>query len=169
MRLDLGGIAKGFADDEAQKVLKSHGITRALVEMGGDIVVSGPPPDTNGWTIRVQNAGDEKGPADMKFANCAISSSGDTEQYVVIAGKRYSHVVDPYTGWALTSRVQATVIARDGLTSDPVSTAITLLDPNGRERLLKAFPGTKIYVRRLRDQESSQYSRLTVMPGIGTG
>ena len=146
MRLDLGGIAKGYADDEAQRVLKQHGITRALVEMGGDIVVSGAPPGKKGWDIAVPNAGG----ADMTFANQAISTSGDTEQFVIIGGTRYSHVVDPRTGMALTSRVQATVVARDGLTADPLSTAMTLLDKSGRGRLLKSYAGAKAYVRVLR-------------------
>src|SRR5205814_9160621 len=84
MKLDLGGIAKGYAGDEAQRVLKQQGITRALVEMGGDIVVSGPPPGAEGWTIRAPNAGSNQGPADLRLANCAISTSGDTEQFVVI-------------------------------------------------------------------------------------
>jgi FAD:protein FMN transferase len=147
MKLDLGGIAKGYADDEAQRVLKQNGITRALVEMGGDIVVSGSPPGRDGWTIRVPNAGDKKGPADLRFANRAVSTSGDTEQFAVIGGQRYSHVVDPRTGKALTNRVQVTVIARDGLTSDPLSTALTVVGEKDRKRLLRAYPGTKAYVR----------------------
>src|SRR5579862_5301967 len=124
MRLDLGGIAKGYADDEVQKVLKQHGIKRALVEMGGDIVVSDPPPGSKGWEILVPNAGIDHAPDKLYFANQAISTSGDTEQFVVIGGVRYSHVVDPHTGQALTSRVQVTVIAPDGLTSDPLCKAI---------------------------------------------
>ena len=147
MRLDLGAIAKGYADDEGQIALRKHGITSALIEMGGDIVVSAAPPGTKGWTIRVPNAGDDKGPADMQFANCAISSSGDTEQFVVIGGVTYSHVVNPKTGQALTQRVEATVIASDGLTSDSVSTAVTLVNKAGRARLSKAYPGIKQYVR----------------------
>jgi FAD:protein FMN transferase len=149
MKLDLGGVAKGYADDEAQRVLKQHGITRALVEMGGDIVVSGAPPDKDGWTIRVPNAGVDKGPVDLKFTNCAVSTSGDTEQFAVIGGRRYSHVVDPRTGRALTNRVQVTVIAPDGLTSDPLSTTLSILGQNGRGKLLRAYPGTKAYVRAL--------------------
>lgn len=144
MKLDLGGIAKGYADDEAQKVLKHRGIDRALVEMGGDIVVSGPPPNTKGWDVRTPNAG-----KDLHFSNCAISSSGDTEQFVVIGGVRYSHVIDPRTGWALTNRVQATVVARDGLTSDPLSKCPCLLGEEEWRRMLRAYPGTKAYVRRL--------------------
>jgi len=156
MRLDLGGIAKGYADDEAQKVLKAHGISRALVEMGGDIVVSDPPPGEKGWFVRVPNAmtgrpGAPEQPVDMALANCAISSSGDTEQFVVIGGKRYSHIVDPRTGWALTSRVQVSVIAKDGFTSDPLTKAVTMLDTSARARFLTAYRGVKTYVRTMVD------------------
>ena len=147
MKLDLGGIGKGFAGDEAQRVLKDHGITRALVEMGGDLVVSDPPPGTEGWTVRVANAGDDHGPVDMHFANRGISTSGDTEQFVVIGGKRYSHIVDPRTGEALTNRVQVTLIAPNGLTSDPLTKTVCVLGEDERNRLLKAYPEVKAYVR----------------------
>jgi thiamine biosynthesis lipoprotein len=153
MQLDLGAIGKGYADDEAQTVLKKYGITRALVEMGGDIVVTDPPPGQVGWTIRVPNAGGHDRPKDMRFANCAISSSGDTEEFVIIGGLRFSHVVDPHTGQALTNRVQATIIGREGLTTDPLGTALTLLGPRDRARLLKHYPGTKAYVRSLAPTE----------------
>lgn len=146
MQLDLGGIAKGYADDEAQRVLKQHGVTRALVEMGGDIVVSDPPPGKEGWTIRVPNAGDDKGTADLPFANCAISTSGDTIQFAIIDGRRYSHIVDPRTGQALTNRVQVTLIAKDGLTSDPLTKTL-IIYPERREKLLAAYPGTQAFVK----------------------
>jgi len=149
MKLDLGAIGKGYADDEAQAVFRKFGITHALVEMGGDIVVSGPPPGVSGWAIEVPNAGKSKKTPEMRFTNCAVSTSGDTEEFVVIGGTRYSHVIDPHTGQALTKRVQATVIAKDGLTSDPLSTAMTLLDEPGRSRLLKLYPGTKCFVMTL--------------------
>jgi thiamine biosynthesis lipoprotein len=87
MKLDLGAIGKGYADDEAQKVLRKFGITRALVEMGGDIVVSDPPPGAKGWTIEVPNAEDDAKIPKMNFANCAVSTSGDTEEFVIIAGE----------------------------------------------------------------------------------
>jgi thiamine biosynthesis lipoprotein len=147
MKLDLGGIAKGYAADEAQRVLKQHGITRALVQMGGDIVVSGPPPGTDGWTIRVPNASNDREPADLRFADRAISTSGDTEQFAMIGGRRYSHVVDPRTGVALTNRVQVTLTAPDGLTSDPLSTALCVLGGEHGGNLIHAYPGTKAYVR----------------------
>lgn len=152
MRLDFGGIAKGYADDEAQAVLRKFGIKHALVEMGGDIVVTDAPPGTPGWTIRVPNAGDDHGPADVTFANRAISTSGDTEQFVVIGGKRYSHVVDPRTGWALTSRAQATVVSDLGLYSDPLSKCMTILDHEARVKLLKSYKNTTSYIRVAKDE-----------------
>ena len=150
MKLDLGGIAKGYACDQAQVVLKNHGIQRALVEMGGDIVVSGPPPGSQGWTIRVPNAGKGQTAKDMTFANCAVSTSGDTEQFTVIGGVRYSHVVDPRTGLALTTRTGETGVAGRGHWSDPLSTTLTLLDERARKRLMKRFPGSKSYVKVLK-------------------
>ena len=144
MKLDLGGIAKGYADDEAQAVLKKYGITQALVEMGGDVVVSGAPPGTKGWRVRVPNAG-----RDILLANRAISTSGDTDQFVVIGAVRYSHVINPLNGMPLTNRVQATVIATDGLTSDPLSKMPALLGGKAWARLQMAYLGTKSYVRSL--------------------
>jgi len=149
MKLDLGGIAKGYAGDEAQKELKKNGVDRALVELGGDIVLSGPPPGTEGWTIRVPNAGAGSAPIDMKLANCAISTSGDTEQFTIIDGKRYSHVVDPRSGVALTSRIQASVIAKTGFLTDPASKVVGMLGEKGREEFMANYPDLKAYVRRL--------------------
>ena len=114
------------------------------------MTVSDPPPGTHGWTIRVPNASDEHGPKDMTFRNCAISTSGDTEQFVVIGGVQYSHVVDPRTGWALTNRVQATVIAPRGLDTDPCATALTVVDSASREKFLSRKPGLKVFIRELK-------------------
>jgi thiamine biosynthesis lipoprotein len=147
MKLDLGGIGKGYAADEGQEILKKHGITRALIEMGGDMVVSGPPPGTDGWLVRVPNAGPLSAPADMRFINRAISSSGDTEQFVIIGRRRYSHIVDPRTGQALTNRVQVTLTAPTGLISDPLTKTVCILSPDKSRALLKSYAGVKAYVR----------------------
>ena len=144
MKLDLGGIAKGYAADAALAVLTEHGITSALVELGGDIAVSDAPPGTDGWTIAAPVVADSP---ELKLKNAAISTSGDTEQFAIINGRRYSHVVDPRTGYALTNRVQVTVIApRAGLT-DPLATAISVLGSSRYEALTQAFPHVKAYVK----------------------
>jgi FAD:protein FMN transferase len=147
MRLDLGGIAKGYAGDEAVAVLRSHGITRALFEAGGDIVLGDPPPGEHGWAIDITE-GTRSGRT-IRLSNCAISTSGDVEQFVIYNGKRYSHVVDPRNGWALTNRVEATVIAQHGIDSDALSTALCVLG-NERGAALADEYDAKAYVREVR-------------------
>jgi thiamine biosynthesis lipoprotein len=149
MKLDLGGIAKGLAADEALIQLQKNGVKSALIEMGGDIVLGDAPPKTEGWQVIVPN--NTSGKPEMTLKNCAISSSGDTEQFVVIGGKRYSHVVDPKTGQGLTRRVQASIIAPNGLTSDPISTALTVLNERGRERLLRNYRTSKVFIKTASD------------------
>src|SRR5206468_257760 len=97
MRLDLGGIAKGFAAGEALATLKKRGIARALVAGAGDIVVGDPPPDADGWTVAIA-ALDVPGARPLPpllVKNAAVSTAGDAERFVEIGGRRYSHIVDP--------------------------------------------------------------------------
>lgn len=151
MQLDLGGIAKGYGCDEGIRTLKANGIKSALVEMGGDIVISEAPPGKKGWEIEVANMDATRSFDKLRMlalSNAAVSSSGDTEQFVEIGGRRYSHIVDPKTGLGLTDRIAVTVIALNGTTSDGLSTAISVLgEPKGRA-LAKTYPGVSIYVRR---------------------
>ena len=147
MRLDLGGIGKGYADDCAMNVLKKHGIRSALIEAGGDIVVSSPPPEQSGWNIKLANAATPGQSPDLSLADCAISTSGDTEQSVTIGGMRFSHIIDPRTGQALTDRIQVTIIARNALTSDSLSTAVSVLGKVQGEKLVQTYPRTSSFIR----------------------
>lgn len=144
MKLDLGGIAKGYACDEAIRTLRQHGIKSALIEMGGDIVVSAAPPGAEGWSIAIPNA--DPAHSRRTLHDMAVSSSGDTEQYALIGGKRCSHIVDPRTGTALVDSIAVTVIARNGITSDGLSTAISVLGVAEGRALAKSY-GTVVYVR----------------------
>src|SRR5579871_596707 len=153
MQLDLGGIGKGYADDCAQQTLRRYGISRALVQAGGDIVVSGPPPGQAGWKIQVANASKAANAPLLLFSNTAISTSGDDEQFVEIDGKRYSHIVDPRTGQALTDRIAVTIIARDGLTSDGLSTAVSVLGAERGQALVKTYRGATAYIQHDREQK----------------
>jgi len=149
MGLDLGGIAKGYILDQALLVLGRHGVTRALIQAGGDIVVGDPPPGRAGWRVAVPGGGEAVRGRAGALAHAALSLSGDTEQYVIVAGVRYSHVVDPRTGVGLTSRRQAAVVAEDGLTADGLATALTVLDDARGAELLHAYPGVVAEVRRV--------------------
>lgn len=148
MKLDLGGIGKGYAADAIQLVLKQHGVTRALVAAGGDIAVSAPPPGKEGWTIGVIAAPGEsrEGPSFL-LHDAGVSTSGDREQYAEFAGKRYSHIVDPRTGMALTESWQVTVIAPNATTSDAMTKVLCILGP---ERGMKAIEGMALSARIVR-------------------
>jgi thiamine biosynthesis lipoprotein len=143
MQLDLGGIAKGYAADEILAVLKQHGLTRALAAAGGDVTVSGPPPDAEGWKVVIAALGDEdaRAPRTLLLRDAAVSTSGDAEQYVEIDGTRYSHIVDPRTGLGLIGRMSATVVARNGITADSHTKVVAILGPEKGFPIIEATAG----------------------------
>lgn len=144
VRLDLGGIAKGYILDAALQTLAEHEVDRALIEAGGDLRLGGPPPDQAGWRISVPVAPGET--ETLLLRNAAVSTSGSTEQFVEIDGVRYSHVIDPRTGLGATARVLATVIASDAATSDPIATALTVLGPVEGAAFADAAGADSIYL-----------------------
>jgi thiamine biosynthesis lipoprotein len=153
MQLDFGGIAKGFAADEAAAVLSRRGIGRALVAAGGDIVATDAPPGQEGWHVAVAGLGtDEAGSIGLRHQ--AVSTSGDAEQFLEVKGTRYSHILDPRTGHALTGRSSVTVVARDGTTSDSLATAVSVLGPDAGMRLVDRTPGAA--ARMIRDDGSGR-------------
>ena len=132
VRLDLGGIAKGYAADAALAVLREHGITRALIDAGGDLVAGDPPPGRDGWAVAVGEDGEM-----ILLANAAVATSGDAYKFTEVAGVRYSHIVDPRTGLGLTDRSTVTVIASDGMTADALASAVSVLGPDEGVALLE--------------------------------
>ena len=153
MRIDLGGIAKGYAADIALKVLKKNGVSRAMVDASGDIVLGDPPPGTCGWKIGIASSDDPKANLDryLLLHNMAVATSGDALQHVDIAGKRYSHIVDPRTGLGLTDQSRVTVIAPDGTTADSLASAISVLGPKLGIKLLNQKQGTACLILRHED------------------
>ena len=121
MRLDLGGIAKGQAADAMLAVFKKHGLASTSITCGGDVRVGDPPPGKTHWTVAVKTSGEAKPP--LELANAAVSTSGDLHQFIEIAGKRYSHIIDPRTGLGLTEARTATVTAPTAAESDAMATA----------------------------------------------
>lgn len=131
MRLDLGGIAKGYAADEALAAVKRHGISRALVRASGDIAAGDPPPGEAGWLVGIAPLDPDEPPSRfVRLANRAVSTSGDSRQHLEIGGKRYSHIVDPRTGFGVLGRSSVTVIAPRGIAADSLATAVSILGPD---------------------------------------
>jgi len=146
MRLDAGGIAKGFALDEALAILRKSGHRRAMIHAGGDMVFGDPPPGRAAWNIELPNPGGEDTVAIAQLHNCALATSGDLVQFVEIDGVRYSHIVDPRTGIGMTNRSLVQVIAPDGITADSLSTAISVLGPEAGLGLVAKNPKTSCQV-----------------------
>jgi thiamine biosynthesis lipoprotein len=149
MQLNLGGLAKGYILDQALATLSDEGVTRALIEAGGDMVMSGPPPGTDGWRIQLPGAGPEGTARTTRLSHAAVSTSGDTQQFVEIDGTRYSHVIDPRTGLGLTHRLLVTIIADDGMTADGLATTVGILGATaGRAFLAEHYLDATAYIRR---------------------
>jgi len=138
MRLDLGGIGKGYAADAAMAVLKKQGIASALVAASGDITVSAAPPDREYWTVDVPSPFKDRPVRRLGLVNASVSTSGDLYQYAEIDGIRYSHVLDPKTGLGQTGRRTATVVADAGWKADAYTKAALLLPSKDATKLIEA-------------------------------
>jgi thiamine biosynthesis lipoprotein len=166
MRLDLGGIAKGYAVDEAMAAIRASGITRMMVEAGGNIGLGEPPPEKSGWRIGVAPPDVGRPPRQyLVLSRAAVSTSGDLWQHATIAGVRYSHHIDPKTGIPLTGRMSVTVVGPDGLSTDGLSSAALILGPEKGLRLIEATPRTAGLMVRLVNgkedvRESSKWKEL---------
>ena len=156
MQLDAGGIAKGFAADEATLILSRRGLTRTLVAAGGDIVAGEAPPGQEGWRVAVASHA-ETIDTTLAISNEAVSTSGDAEQHVEIAGVRYSHIVDPRTGTALAGRSSVTVVAPAGITSDGLATAVSVLGPEAGLRLVDGVNGASARISQMEAGQVKTY------------
>ena len=162
MRLDLGGIGKGYAADQAMLILKGRGLTRALVAASGDIALGDPPPGQLGWKVGIATLGMRTNQLarTLVLHNAGISTSGDCEQFIEIGGVRYSHILNPATGLGLTNRIQATIIGPNATTTDSLDTTVSILGVKRGLALADALPGTAALIT-TRDgrQEQSFTSR----------
>ncbi|QDU30712.1 Thiamine biosynthesis lipoprotein ApbE precursor [Anatilimnocola aggregata] len=143
MRLDLGGIAKGFAADEGLKTLAKSGIARALVRASGDIAAGDPPPGEMGWKVGLAPLNPTEEPTTFVYLKQqAISTSGEARQHLIVNGRRYSHLIDPRTGQPLSGRLSVTVIAPRGIEADALASAVAVLGPEQGNKLIDSCPET---------------------------
>lgn len=130
MRLDVGGIAKGYTSDRVVELLKSRGLTQVLCGAAGDITAGDAPPARNAWRIGIASV---KSPGEIsdhvQFHNYAVSTSGDAYRSAEVDGKTYSHIIDTKTGLGLTKEIGVTTIAPQGVVADWTATAISILGP----------------------------------------
>ncbi len=142
MRLDLGAIAKGYAAEQAARTLSAQGINRCLVSLAGDVYAADPPPGEPGWHVEVRAGQPGASSSVLLLRRAGISTSGDTEQFVEIDGRRFSHIIDPHTGLGLPLRRSVTILAQRADWSDALATAAYILGPTATRTMLTQYPKT---------------------------
>jgi len=144
MRLHLGGIGKGFCADAIADLLRRRGVQSGLVAMAGDIYAIGRRPDGRPWRVGVQ---DPRAPDDpsrcvtvLELVDRAVSTSGNYQRFVEIGGRRFSHIVDPRTGWPCDSVPSVTVIGPDATSTDVLGTALSVMGLEEGLRFAEQLP-----------------------------
>lgn len=130
VQFDFGGIVKGYGLDQAAQILRKQGINNALINIGGNVMALGKKGDVP-WTVGIQSPRSADPLATLPlYDGEAIGTSGDYQRFFEIAGKRYSHLIDPNTGWPSQGAQAVTVLiprgARAGLYSDALSKPLFL-------------------------------------------
>ena len=150
MRLDLGGIAKGYAVDKAVEAMQRSGAIGGMVDIGGNIRCFGAPlKNKQHWLVGVQNPNLDRDTDErdlvlkLKLTNGAVATSGDYQQFVLIEGKRHSHIIDPNTGTSAEGLSSVTIIADNATDADALSTAVSVMGAEKGLALIEKLPATE--------------------------
>lgn len=150
MRVDLGGIAKGYAVDKAVEAMQKGGAVGGMVDIGEIRCFGSPPAGQNIWRIGLQDPAVVKDAMNagkplliLRLADTAVSTSGDYHRFVTIGGKRYSHIVDPKSGHSSESLASVTVICPSATDADALSTAVTVMGKEKGLALIEQMPGVE--------------------------
>ncbi len=142
--IDLAGIGKGYAVDRCVSILRDHGAESALVDLGGNMFAIGAPPGREAWSIGIRDPENPSGViGKLLISNEGVATSGNYENYVVIDGKKYGHIVDPRTGRTVDHVLGVTVVAASATASDALSTGLFVLGPENSMSVTEASPGIK--------------------------
>ena len=132
LKLDLGGVGKGYALERAAELVADLGVERGLLGAGlSSFVAVGPPPDQEGWPVTVSLTRGGAPISTIRLAEGSISTSGVGGDYFEVDGKLYSHILDPRSGRPVSGVLEATVLAETGELSDALSTALMVLGVEG--------------------------------------
>ncbi|OPB85789.1 thiamine biosynthesis protein ApbE [Elizabethkingia ursingii] len=141
MKIGFGSIGKGYAADKTRDLMKSMGVKAGIIDASGDISTWGTQPDGKPWAIGINNPfNDHKMAAVLYFKENAVTTSGSYEKYAEIHGKRYSHIMNPKTGYPSTGLTSVTITGPNATMANGFSTSIMVLGEKEGLKLLKPFP-----------------------------
>lgn len=129
-KIDFGGIAKGYTSDRVMEILKENGIDSAMISLGGNVHVLGSKTDGSSWKIGIQNPDKEQGEVAgvLEIEDKAAITSGGYERYFEEDGKKYHHIINPFTGYPAESGLKSvTIVSNDGTLADGLSTALYVM------------------------------------------
>ena len=128
MRIGFGGIGKGYAADRAREMMQRQGVESGVVNAAGDLITWGLQPDNRLWTIGIADPGQKyKSFSSLQISDMAIATSGDYEKFVVIDGKRYSHTIDPRTGFPVSGIKSVTILCTMAELTDALTTPVMVM------------------------------------------
>ncbi len=138
MELDFGGIGKEYAVDRAQQLLADAGRSPALVNLGGDLAVTGARADGRPWRAGIEDPARQGVRGALAVSSGALATSGDTYRYVLKDDVRYGHVLDPRTGWPVPGAPRSVTVAAPNCTQAGMLATFALLKGAGAEAFLAA-------------------------------
>ncbi|MFT6746261.1 MAG: thiamine biosynthesis lipoprotein [Glaciecola sp.] len=157
MKIGFGAIGKGYAANQAKKIMVSKGIKSGVVNAGGDLTAWGKRPDGTDWTVGVADPNNKRNVISWLTANdISIVTSGSYEKYVMIDGKRYCHIINPKTGWPAKGLKSVTVITKDAEIADGLSTTIFVLGASSGLALVNKLPGVECMI--IKDDDTILFS-----------
>lgn len=157
MSLDLGALAKGASADLARDTLLTHGITRGIIDAGGNIVVIGAKDDNTPWKIGIANPnlpGETMG--FVEVADTAVVTAGTYQRFYSIQEEQYHHILSPFSGYPAEGLKSVTVLAESSTLADAISTAALVLGPEQGLNLIESYPGAEAIL--ITDQDQVLFS-----------
>lgn len=128
MKIGFGAIGKGYAADKAKELLMKKGVVAGIINASGDMNTWGQQPDGSEWKVAITNPLNKNNAfALLPIDNEAVVTSGNYEKYVIFNGKRYTHIIDPRTGYPATGIVSATVFAPRAELADALATSVFVM------------------------------------------
>ena len=147
MRIGFGGIGKGYAADKAAQLLRKKGVTSGIVNASGDLITWGYQPNGNPWTISLAHPDlPMQAFSKLNISNLSVATSGNYEKFVMIDGKKYSHTINPKTGYPVSGIKSVSIICPIAELADALATPVTIMGVEAGLNLINQLKGVECVI-----------------------